>query len=191
MSVESTIKEKIRNKNVDPINLLEKIKIEVERQLMAEKLLRHVLGDNEYKNFLDNGEIKVKSKIYHDRVYAIKEYGLIDVIENDNIIERLCIHPAESDFPSQDQMVTKKLGLETIEDLILKTANHIPALHSDICEIIREFKVEHMFTSNKELLENIDASKKFNFEDNIFSDRGEYLEKLKSSRQFNLEYLFH
>ena len=131
-NIEHLIKDEIRQKEIDPINRLETLKEELERQLTAEKLLRHVLGTEEYMTFINKGEIRIKSKKYPNRTYIIRELGKIDVLENEKLVERLCINPRDPSFPSQDELVTKKLGLEDAEELILKTANHFPVKKDEI-----------------------------------------------------------
>lgn len=150
---EPLIRNEIRKKEIDPISRLETLKEELERQLTAEKLLKNVLGEEEYKTFIREGEIRVRSKKYQNRIYIIRELGKIDVIEIDNsknkiLVERLCINPRDPNFPSQDQLVAKKLGLEEAEELILKTANHFPVRENE--KIIEETMTNEDATRTEE-----------------------------------------
>lgn len=172
--IESIIRDEIRKKGeTDPICRLELIKKEIDRQLSAEKLLKYILGDDRYREFIDNREIKIESKKYPGRYYIIREFGMIEVFENDTLKERLCINPTECNFPLQDQLVAKILGLEGAEELILKTANHtsIP-IFSEFCRrIIKEFNLEFdPFSDRREdFLKRIREEKKFNLEFDPFS----------------------
>jgi len=188
-AIESIIRDEIRKADIETIER------EYRRQLFAEKLLKDILGDEEYRHFVDKGKILVKSKIYHNRIYVIRELGMIDVIDNEILTEKLCINPSEFDYPSQDILVVKKLGLEGAEELILKIANHIPVLLERIRERItaKEFNLEFDPFSDdirKEFLERVRPSKKFNLEFDPFSDniRKEFLERIRPSKKFNLEF---
>ena len=193
--LESRIRNEIREQDeIDPISRLEEIKKELERQLAAEKLLKHILGEEEYKDFINKGEIKVKSKRYLNRTYFIKELGLIDVIENNILVEKLCINTIESNFPLQDQLVSKKLCLEEIEELILKVANHMIPHDFGLLERINESREQldlDIFSDNKEeFLKRIKEPTKFNL-DNLFSDnKEESLKKIREYSRFDLENLF-
>ncbi len=200
--IESRIRNELREQEegIDPIYRLEEIKKELERQLTAEKLLKHLLGEKEYRDFINKGEIEVKSKKYPNRTYIIREFGKIEVVENNMIVERLCIN-AGSNFPLQDELVAKKLGLEQAEELILKIANHIIPQEFGLLERVQEYKeldLKNLFSGDKEeFLKDIDKklNKKFDLE-NLFSDnREEFLKSIdkqlkKDSRRFNIENLF-
>lgn len=62
-----------------------------------------------------------------DRTYRIRKgmHGNIDVIEDDQVIERLCVY-AQGNVPPQDNMLAQKLILETDEEYLRRTANITP-----------------------------------------------------------------
>lgn len=192
--IESRIRNEIREyEEIDPISRLEEIKKELERQLAAEKLLRHILGEEEYKDFIDKGEIEVKSKMHTNRIYIIRELGMIDVIENNILIEKLCINVMESNFPRQDQLVAKKLGLEGVEEYILKVANRMIPSGFGLLERIREPRIFDLnLSSDKrvEFLKKITEPKKFDLKHLFSDDREEFLKRIKDPRGFDLENLF-
>lgn len=192
--IESRIRNEIREQEeIDPISRLEEIKKELERQLAAEKLLRHILGEEEYKDFINKGEIEVKSKKHINRTYIIRELGMIDVIENNILIEKLCINVMESNFPLQDQLVTKKLGLEEVEEFILKMANHMIPSNFELLERIREprlFDLDLFSGKKEEFLKKIEEPKKFDLKHLFSDDREEFLKRIKDPRGFDLENLF-
>lgn len=157
---EHLIKNEIRKREVDPISHLETLKEELERQLTAEKLLRHVLGAEEYMTFISKGEIRIKSKKYANRTYIIREVGKIDILENEKLVDRLCINPRDPNFPSQDELVTKKLGLEEAEELILRTANHFPITENGT--IIEERRMNGE-TTREETIINRDVNREGTF----------------------------
>lgn len=59
-----------------------------------------------------------------DRTYRIRKgmHGNLDVIEDDRVIERLCVY-ARGGVPEQDNMLAQKLLLETDEEHVRRTAN--------------------------------------------------------------------
>lgn len=183
ISIESIIRNEIRGVE-DPISRLELIKKEIERQLSAERLLKSILGEEEYNNFLNKREISVTSKKYHNRYYLIRELGVIDVIENGVLKEKLCINPKESNFPLQDQLVAKKLGLEGAEEWILKTANHTTVSEiSEFCKrIIKRFNLgfDPFIYKREESLKNIKENKINLGFDPFIDKKEESLKKVKN-----------
>lgn len=116
------VREEMRSSS-DPVERLVELQKLIQRQLKAEKLLKDVLGKEQYQRFLKDKEIIVPSKLHPHRQYVVKEFGKVDIIEKDELIEQLCLIPT-IDCPSQDSLAMKKLLIEGDETLFLKTANH-------------------------------------------------------------------
>lgn len=116
----------------DPIAELEALKGEVnglveeiERMRRGEELLKEVLGEGRYKDFIRVGFVAIESKIYPKRIYIVREEGKVEVVEGGKTIETLCLVPTTT-VGKQDVLALKKLLLESDERMFLKTANHFP-----------------------------------------------------------------
>ena len=108
----------------DPIAELENLYNDIGVQMRAEKLLKEVLGEGSYMEFIQAHQITIASKLYENRYYTIREFGYVQVIDNGVITEELCLVPKEGNLALQDVVALKKLMLEGEEKKFLEIANH-------------------------------------------------------------------
>lgn len=87
----------------------------------AEGLLLSTLNEEQREEYM---RLQRFHLIVGDRKYRIRKgmHGNIDVIEDNNIVERLCVY-AQGGVPEQDNMLAQKLILETDEEHLRQTAN--------------------------------------------------------------------
>jgi hypothetical protein len=109
----------------DPIKEMEQAKEQIDQILRAEKLLKEVLGEGRYKDFLITGIYTIGSKRHPDQYYIVREYGRVEIVEHGVTIDELCIVPTEA-IATQDVLILRKFMLEADEELFLKTAVHYP-----------------------------------------------------------------
>jgi len=85
------------------------------------------LSVSQYESVLREGCLRIKSKLYPDRVYTVwvNPHTLIPVTQNGKEVERLCVKMAEEGYPKWDIFLAKVLLLKTDEHQFLRTANHI------------------------------------------------------------------
>ena len=92
----------------------------------AERLLRDVLGEDQYQHFCQLGYIEVPSQAHPGRVYRIGGWlEKVVVVEHGRTIGVLCAEVME-DVPAADVVLTHKLMLEGDEEEYLRIANSIP-----------------------------------------------------------------
>jgi hypothetical protein len=92
----------------------------------ARLLLRELLTDSEFKQFLRDGFLKVKSPTFAHREYHIPAYaGMVRVYENGKPAMRLCVGPARA-LPPDDVVVTHLLMIRGNERQYLGKANTFP-----------------------------------------------------------------
>lgn len=92
----------------------------------ATLLLRAVLGEPSYQEFVRKGHIEVPSRLYPGRAYLIKQWPeKVEVVEKGRTVAVLCAEP-ESDVPPADLIVIHKLMIEDNEQEFLRIANKIP-----------------------------------------------------------------
>jgi len=92
----------------------------------ARQLLRELLTDNEFKQFLRDGFLKVKSPTFSNREYHIPAYaGMVRVYENGLPAMRLCVGPSRV-LPPDDVVVTHLLMIRGDERQYLGKANSFP-----------------------------------------------------------------
>ncbi len=108
----------------DPIKELETLYSDIGVQMRAEKLMKEVLGDTLYNEFITTQQITIPSKLYPDRYYTIREFGFVQVIDHGQLVEELCVVPKDGAIVTQDVVALKKLMLEGDEKEFLKIANH-------------------------------------------------------------------
>ncbi len=93
----------------------------------AETLLRHLLGQEQYLTLCMNGYLDVPSPSIPGRIYRIpRGPGQVQVIEHNELRERLCVQPASNGLPDADVVLMHKLLIESDERAYLLTANHFP-----------------------------------------------------------------
>lgn len=88
--------------------------------------MKEVLGEGRYLDFIKTKQLTVPSKLYKDRYYIVREYGRVEVVENGETTEELCLVSKDYSLVAQDIMALKKLMLEGDEKRFLKVANHLP-----------------------------------------------------------------
>lgn len=88
---------------------------------VAEQLLLETLSDDQAAEYR---RLERFHLIVGDRTYRIRKgmHGNIDVIEDDTIVERLCVY-AQGGVPAADNMLAQKLLLETDEEHLRARAN--------------------------------------------------------------------
>ena len=76
-------------------------KLRQDAKWRAKELAKECLSFNEYESVLHEGCLRIKSKLYSDRVYTvwINPHTLIPVIQNGKEVERLCVKMAEEGYP--------------------------------------------------------------------------------------------
>ena len=90
----------------------------------AEVLLRSTLSSDEYRQLLSRSFVDVPSRTYAGRVYRIpRGPGQVLVLEDNRVVERLCVQPIEY-LPEADVILLHKLLIEGDERTYLETANH-------------------------------------------------------------------
>lgn len=95
-------------------------------QERAHMLLRGLLTDEEFKQFLDDGFLKVKSPSFPNREYRIPAFaGMIVVLDDGKPAMRLCIGPLRA-MPAEDVVVTHLLLICGDEQRYLAKANIFP-----------------------------------------------------------------
>ena len=114
----------------DPVMEMEQFKSDLDVMLKAERLLKEVLGEGRYKEFLQAHQLTIPSKLYKDRYYIVREWGRIEVIQSGRILEELCIVPT-TQIATQDVLALRKLMLEQNEKEFLKISNHFPRTPPD------------------------------------------------------------
>jgi hypothetical protein len=105
--------------------------VPIERREALERarlLLRALLTEDEYKQLLDDGFLKVKSPTFPNREYRIPSFtGMVLVYENDRPTMRLCIGPTRV-LPPDDVIVTHLMLIRGDEQRYLSKANVFPYL---------------------------------------------------------------
>jgi hypothetical protein len=90
----------------------------------AKALMREILSDTQYQQFVKCGYLEVLSPNYTDRIYRIPgSGGLVKVYERGCPVMELCLQPAEP-LPDGDVIVMHKLMIEGNETEYLQKANH-------------------------------------------------------------------
>ncbi|HEY7349408.1 MAG TPA: hypothetical protein VH599_13925 [Ktedonobacterales bacterium] len=101
----------------------------------AKSLLREMLTESQYQQFLKFGYLEITSPSIEHRVYRIPGAGgLVKVYERGCAIMELCLQPTES-LPDADVVVMHKLMIEANEQEYLQKANHFaPGIISLRCQ---------------------------------------------------------
>ncbi len=96
-----------------------------EAERRAERLLRDVLGPEEFALFQRRGYLTVRSPSFAHRVYLIPErQGPVTVCEFGKPVMRLCVQCVER-VPDLDTVVMHKLMIEGNEQEYLRVANRV------------------------------------------------------------------
>jgi len=99
---------------------------EKEAERKANVLLLELIGRVDYKKFCRSGYIDVEGN--SGKVYRIRPRAMTKVFAGkdklDVALESLCIAMKDSTLPRGDEMVWKKLMIESNEEAFVKTANH-------------------------------------------------------------------
>jgi hypothetical protein len=89
----------------------------------AEALLREMLSEKHYQQWVNSGYLEVVSPSIAHRTYRIPSAGgLVKVYERGRIIMELCLQPVEP-LPEGDVVLMHKLMIEANEQEYLQTAN--------------------------------------------------------------------
>jgi hypothetical protein len=96
-----------------------------EAERRAQALLRDLLNDAEYQQWMGHGYLEVASRKYSDRTYHISRCGgRVYVYESGRPVMRLCVQPAEP-IPASEIVVLHKLMIEGDEERYLQAANRL------------------------------------------------------------------
>jgi len=103
--------------------------VRIERRKACERarlLLRGLLTDDEFNQYLRDGYLIVQSPSFPNRTYHIPGLaGMVRVIENDKPAMRLCVGPTRV-LPPDDIVVTHLLLIRGDEQRYLSKANTFP-----------------------------------------------------------------
>jgi hypothetical protein len=103
----------------------------------ARRLLRALLSDDEYQQYVRDGYLKVKSPSYPNREYRIPNFaGMVLVYENEKPAMRLCVGPTRA-LPTDDVVVTHLLMIRGDELRYLSKANAFPYLERSLGDLLR------------------------------------------------------
>ena len=100
-----------------------RLRAEAERR--AEQLLRDVLTDAEYQQFVRRGYLEVRSPTFPSRTYLVPErQGPVTVCEYGRPIMRLCVQCVDR-VPDHDTVAMHKLMIDGNEQEYLRLANRV------------------------------------------------------------------
>jgi hypothetical protein len=100
-----------------------RLRAEAERR--AELLLRDVLTDVEYQQFVRRGYLEVRSTTFPSRTYLVPErQGPVTVCEYGRPIMRLCVQCVDR-VPDHDTVAMHKLMIDGNEQEYLRLANRV------------------------------------------------------------------
>ena len=100
-----------------------RVRAEAERR--AELLLRDVLGDGNFQQFVRRGYLEVRSPTFPTRVYLVPErQGPVTVCEFGKPVMRLCVQCVDR-VPDYDAVAMHKLMIEGNEQEYLRIANRV------------------------------------------------------------------
>jgi len=89
--------------------------------LRAEALLEKHLTPDELDHFNKTGMLRVPSQLTPGRVYAVPTSGFISVLENNNMVMRLCIHP-RAILAGREAVLAHKMYIEAAEEEYVRRA---------------------------------------------------------------------
>jgi hypothetical protein len=100
-----------------------RVRAEAERR--AEQMLREVLGEPVFEQFVRRGYLEVRSPTFPTRVYLVPEHqGPVTVCEYGKPVMRLCVQCIER-VPDYDAVAMHKLMIEGAEHDYLRVANRV------------------------------------------------------------------
>ncbi len=99
------------------------VRAEAERR--AERMLRDILGEPSFQQFIRRGYLEVPSPSFPTRVYLVPErQGPVTVCEFGKPVMRLCVQCVER-VPDYDAVAMHKLMIEGNEQEYLRVANRV------------------------------------------------------------------
>jgi hypothetical protein len=99
------------------------VRAEAERR--AEQMLRDILGDGPFQQFIRRGYLEVRSPTFPTRVYLVPErQGPVTVCEYGKPVMRLCVQCVDR-VPDYDAVAMHKLMIEGNEQEYLRVANRV------------------------------------------------------------------
>jgi hypothetical protein len=98
---------------------------QLDSEIRAERLLREILGAEQFHSLDTWGYLEIMSPSRPNRIYLVP-YGreLVHVLEDGKVVMTLCVQPAEW-LPVGDVVLMHKLMIEANEEDYLKIANQI------------------------------------------------------------------
>ena len=86
----------------------------------AKQLLQEILGPD-FVEYQKVGYIELDSRVHPGKKFRVRAGEIIEVMEDDRIVDRLCIHTSTM-VPDDDQMIAKLLTATLDEENLWKTA---------------------------------------------------------------------
>src|SRR5438093_5649816 len=100
-----------------------RVRAEAERR--AEQMLRDILGEQPFHQFIRRGYLEVRSPTFPTRAYLVPErQGPVTVCEFGKPVMRLCVQCVER-VPDYDTVAMHKLMIEANEQEYLRVANRV------------------------------------------------------------------
>jgi hypothetical protein len=104
---------------------LRSYRVQADAEQRAEEMLRAVLGEAQFTQFVRRGYLEVRSPTFPGRVYFIPErQGPVTVCEQGRPMMRLCVQCVER-VPDYDTVAMHKLMIEAHEREYLRVANRV------------------------------------------------------------------
>jgi hypothetical protein len=100
-------------------------RVRAESERRAEQMLRDVLGEHTFHQFIRRGYLEVRSPTFPTRLYLVPErQGPVTVCEYGKPVMRLCVQCVER-VPDYDTVAMHKLMIEGNEQEYLRVANRV------------------------------------------------------------------
>lgn len=100
-----------------------RVRAEAERR--AELMLRDILGEGAFQQFIRRGYLEVRSPTFPTRIYLVPErQGPVTVCEFGKPVMRLCVQCVDR-VPDYDAVAMHKLMIEANEQEYLRVANRV------------------------------------------------------------------
>lgn len=87
----------------------------------SEALLQQHLTSSELEHLNRTGTLRVQSPVTPGRVYAVPISGFVTVLENNDMVMRLCIHP-RAVLAGRESVLAHKMHIEAAEDEYVRQA---------------------------------------------------------------------
>jgi len=114
--------EDARSRGVQKRATNQRMKAEDRAKDRAKRLLMGLIGKADYKKFLQLGYLDVEGN--SGKTYRIRARHHIEVRKEDIKVDSLCITTPNYYLPEHDEVIWKKLMVESNEKLLLEVANH-------------------------------------------------------------------